>query len=232
MSSLTASFLMALRPQMIKSYAEESYLYLNKIFNLSNKVIYYGLLIVSLPLIFEMNTVLFFWLNKTDFQTVLFSRLILIYSLIMSLNNPISIIIQAIGRVKEYHIPVESITFLSVPITYLLFKSGFPAYSTYLVMISAAVVSHFIRLICLKKFYKPFTYSEYLKSFIIPAFFITLLSSFLVFMVSKSNIEVLIRIPTIFFVSLLCVLTLVLIFGLSKTEKDDIKKIFGYFKEK
>ena len=232
MSSLTASFLMALRPQMIKSYAEESYLYLNKIFNLSNKVIYYGLLIVSLPLIFEMNTVLFFWLNKTDSQTVLFSRLILIYTLIMSLNNPISIIIQAIGRVKEYHIPVESITLLSLPITYLLFKLGFPAYSTYVVMISAAVVSHFIRLICLKKFYKPFTYSEYLKSFIMPAFFITLLSSFFVFMVSKSNIEVLIRIPTIFFVSLLCVLTFVLIFGLSKNEKDDMKKIFGYFKEK
>lgn len=50
LSSLTASFLMALRPQMIKSYAEGSYLYLDKIFNLSNKVIYYALLIVSLPL--------------------------------------------------------------------------------------------------------------------------------------------------------------------------------------
>jgi O-antigen/teichoic acid export membrane protein len=232
LSSLTASFLMALRPQMIKSYAEESYLYLNKIFNLSNKVIYYGLLIVSLPLIFEMNAVLFFWLNKTDSQTVLFSRLILIYTLIMSLNNPISIIIQAIGRVKEYHIPVESITLLCVPITYLLFKLGFPAYSTYVVMILAAVVSHFIRLICLKKFYKPFMYSEYLKSFIMPAFFITLLSSFFIFIVSKSNIDVLYRLPTIFFVSLTCVVTLVLMFGLSKTEKDDMKKIIAYFKRK
>src|SRR6218665_71687 len=80
LSSLTASFLMALRPQMIKSYAEGSYLYLNKIFNLSNKLIYYGLLIVSLPLIFEMNAILMIWLGKTDYQTILFSRLILIYT--------------------------------------------------------------------------------------------------------------------------------------------------------
>lgn len=232
LSSLTASFLMALRPQMIKSYAEESYLYLNKIFNLSNKVIYYGLLIVSLPLIFEMNTVLFFWLNKTDSETILFSRLILIYTLIMSLNNPISIIIQAIGRVKEYHLPVETITLLCVPVTYVLFKFGFPAYSTYLVMILAAIVSHFIRLICLKKFYKHFEYSEYLKSFVMPAFFITLISSFFIFLVSRSNIVPIYRIPLIFFLSLICVLTLVLLFGLSNNEKEDIKKIFIYLKGK
>lgn len=232
LSSLTASFLMALRPQMIKSYAEESYLYLNKIFNLSNKVIYYGLLIVTLPLIFEMNTVLFFWLNKTDPQTVLFSRLILVYTLIMSLNNPISIIIQAIGCVKEYHIPVETFTLLCVPVTYLLFKIGFPAYSTYIVMIIAAVASHFVRLICLKKYYKPFQYSEYLRSFILPAIVITFFSSFFIFLISKSNMDTMLRIPTIFFLSVICVLTFVLMIGLSKTEKDDIKKLIAYFKGK
>jgi len=232
LTSLTASFLMALRPQMIKSYAEESYLYLNKIFNLSNKVIYYGLLIVCLPLFFEMTTVLNFWLNVKDPQTVLFSRLILIYTLIMSLNNPISIIIQAIGRVKEYHVPVESITLLCVPITYVLFKLGFPAYSTYVVMILAAVVSHFIRLACLKKFYKSFEYSEYVKSFIIPASFITVASSVLIFFVSKSGLNTLYRMPIVFFVSVACIFTLALVFGLSKTEKQDVKKIWIYFKSK
>jgi O-antigen/teichoic acid export membrane protein len=232
MSSLTASFLMALRPQMIKSYAEESYLYLDKIFNLSNKVIYYGLLIVSLPLFFEMNSVLFFWLNNTDFQTVLFSRLILIYTLIMSLNNPISIIIQAIGRVKEYHILVEIFTLLCVPVTYLLFKLGFPAYSTYIVMIIAAVASHCIRLICLKKFYFHFKYSEYFKSFLLPALFITLLSSFFIFFLSRSNINGLVRIPANFALSLVCVVSLVLMFGLSRTEKEDMKRLLIYFKRK
>ncbi|WP_026727844.1 lipopolysaccharide biosynthesis protein [Flavobacterium denitrificans] len=232
LSSLTASFLMALRPQMIKSYAEESYLYLNKIFNLSNKVIYYGLLIVSLPLIFEMNTVLMFWLTKADPETVVFSRLILIYTLIMSLNNPISIIIQAIGRVKEYHIPVETITLLCVPVTYILFKLGFPAYSTYIVMILAAIFSHFIRLICLKKFYKAFEYSQYIKSFIIPALIITLLSSLLIFIISKSSITSFVRLPVIFCVSALSVGSLVLMFGLSKSEKEDIIKFSIYFKKK
>ena len=40
-SSFSNSFLMAIRTPMIKSYAEESYVYLNKIFNMSNKFIYW-----------------------------------------------------------------------------------------------------------------------------------------------------------------------------------------------
>lgn len=232
LSSLTASFLMALRPQMIKSYAEGSYLYLDKIFNLSNKVIYYGLLIVSLPLFFEMNFVLLFWLNETDYQTVLFSRFILIYTLIMSLNNPISIIIQAIGRVKEYHVSVEIFTLLCVPVTYILFKQGFPAYSTYIVMIIAAIASHCIRLICLKKYYKNFKYSEYFKSFLLPALSVTLVSSFFIFLLSRSSVDVFFRIPLAFGLSLVSVLSLVLIFGLSTSEKLDIKKLFIHLRIK
>lgn len=232
LSSLTASFLMALRPQMIKSYAEGSYLYLNKIFNLSNKVIYYGLLIVSLPLIFEMNAILMIWLGKTDYQTIMFSRLILIYTLIMALNNPISIVIQAIGKVKEYHIPVETITLLCVPITYVLFKLNFPAYSTYIVMIGAAILSHFVRLVCLKKFYDHFDYLEYIKSFLIPAIFITLFSSFFVYVISKSDLNTFVRLLIVFLVSLTSILLLVLIFGLSRNEKEDVRKIVSYFKKK
>jgi O-antigen/teichoic acid export membrane protein len=230
LSSLTASFLMALRSQMIKSYAEGSFLYLDKIFNLSNKAIYYGLLIVSLPLFFEMNSVLHFWLNQSDYQTVLFSRLILIYTLIMSLNNPISIIIHAVGRVKEYHVSVEIFTLLCVPVTYILFKLGFPAYSTYIVMIIAAAASHFIRLICLKKYYINFKYSEYLKSFLIPALFITLFSSFLVYLLSRSSINVFFRIPGTLILSLVSVISLVLIFGLSKAEKVNMKNLLIYFR--
>jgi len=232
LSSLTASFLMALRPQMIKSYAEGSYLYLNKIFNLSNKLIYYGLLIVSLPLIFEMNAILMIWLGKTDYQTILFSRLILIYTLIMALNNPISIVIQAIGKVKEYHIPVETITLLCVPITYVLFKLNFPAYSTYIVMIGAAILSHCVRLICLKKFYNHFDYLEYIKSFLIPAVFITLFSSFFIYIISKSDLNTFFRLLIVFFTSLTSILALVLMFGLSRNEKDDVRKIVSYFKKK
>lgn len=230
--SFCGSFLMAIRPQMIKSFADGSFAYLNKIFYLSNKVIYYGLLMLCLPLIFEMNTILSFWLKTTDPQTVLFSRLILVYALLMSLNNPISIIIQAVGRVKEYHIPVETFTLLCVPATYLLFKLGYPAYSTYIVLIVATVMAHIVRLICLKRYYKPFSYSEYIKSFVLPAFTITFFSSLLVFILHRSNMNSSLRVLAVVFLSVISVAFFTLIMGLSKEEKEGMKKLIDNLKRK
>jgi O-antigen/teichoic acid export membrane protein len=232
LSSLTASFLMALRPQMIMAYAEHSYTYLNKLFSLSNKFIYYGLLVVVLPLFFEMKSILYFWLNTTDAETILFSRLILVYTLLMSLNNPISIIIQAIGRVKEYHIPVEAFTLSCVPITYFLYRHGFPAYSTYFVMIIVTVASHIIRLVCLKKYYKPYSHSEYLKSFILPAVVITILSSLILYIFSMVNMIDWIRIPFYFIITGLVIFSMVFIFGLSNEEKKDVRNLILILKSK
>jgi len=232
LSSFTGSFLMAIRTPMIKSYAEGSYSYLNKLFNISNKLIYYCLLMVCIPLMIEMENILFLWLKTTDPNTVLFSRLILVYAIIMSLNNPISIIIQATGHIKEYHIPVEIFTLLCVPATYLLFKLGYPAFTTYIVMIIASVASHIVRLICLKKFYKPFSFLEYIKSFLLPAFIITLFSSFIVFQVHKSIMGTFIRVTAVGFTSFLIVTLFVMLIGLSKSEKDIIKQLIASIKRK
>ncbi len=231
-SSFTGSFLMAIRTPMIKSYAEGSYLYLNKLFSISNKLIYYCLLMVCIPLMVEMENILFFWLKTTDTNTVLFSRLILVYALIMSLNNPISIIIQATGHIREYHIPVEIFTLLCVPATYLLFKLGYPAYTTYIVMIIASIASHIVRLICLKKFYKPFSFHEYISSFLLPTFFITLISSFFVFQVHKSITDTFLRVTAVGFTSILIVTLFVMLIGLSKSEKDIIKQLVASIKRK
>jgi len=231
-NSFIGSFLMAIRTPMIKSYADESYSYLNKLFNISNKLIYYCLLMVFIPLMIEMENVLGFWLNTANPNTVLFSRLILVYAIIMALNNPISIIIQATGHIKEYHVPVEVFTLLCVPATYLLFKLGYPAYTTYIVMIIASIASHIVRLICLKKFYKPFCFHEYIKSFLLPAFVITFFSSFFVFLIHKSITDTLFRVTAVGFISFLTVTLFVMLIGLSKSEKDIIKQLIASIKRK
>jgi hypothetical protein len=180
----------------------------------------------------EMENILWFWLKTADPNTVLFSRLILVYAIIMALNNPISIIIQATGHIKEYHIPVEIFTLLCVPATYILYKLGYPAYTTYTVMIIAAIASHIVRLICLKKFYKPFNFPEYLKSFLLPAFVITLFSSSIVFLIHKSIADTLIRVTAVGFISFLIVTLFVMLIGLSKSEKDIIKQLIASVKRK
>lgn len=222
-TSLTASFLMALRPPMIKSYAEGSYSLLDNMFYLSNKIIYYSLLIICLPVFFEMHTVLSFWLNVDDDQVVLFSRLMLIYAVIMALNNPISIIIQAVGRVKEYHIAVEFFMLLVVPVTYLFFEMDFPAYSTYVVLIGASFLAHLIRLAALKKFYTSYTHSVYLKSFVMPAFLITVLTGIAVYFLSKVLSGSIFYFVLLVMITMLVVLVLVYLLNINAEEKKVFK---------
>ncbi len=223
LNSFCSSILMPLRPPMIKAYAENDYVYLNKIFNLSNKFIYYILLMLCIPLMFEMDTVLKLWLKITDSQAILFSRIMLIYILIMALNNPISIIIQATGHVKEYHTMVEIFTLLCAPVTYVFFKLGYPAYTTFVLMVIAAVLSHIVRLILIKKYYPPFSNRVYLISFMIPAFIITSLTSIICFLIHKNIFNDLLRICLVIITSILSISLFALFIGLSKNEKDVLK---------
>lgn len=225
LNSFCSNILIPLRPPMIKAYAEKDYEYLNKIFNLSNKFIYYILLMLCIPLMFEMDTILKLWLNIEDTQAILFSRIILIYMLIMSLNNPISIIIQATGHVKEYHTLVEVFTLLCPFATYIMFVLGYPAYTTFIIMIIAAILSHIVRLIILKRYYKPFSYKLYTISFVIPAIIITIVSILFAYFININVLYTPMRMVLIVLVNSAIIILLALTIGLSSMEKNILNNL-------
>lgn len=227
-NSFCSSFLMAIRPPMIKSYAEEDYSYLNKLFNFSNKMIFYCLLMFSVPMFLEMDSVLHVWLKSDNVQTILFSRLILVYTFIMALNNPISFIMQASGKVKEYFVPVETFTLLCMPATWLLFKVGCPAQATFYAMIVAAMLSHVMRLICLHKYYEHYKVSDYLLVFLIPGLVIgavVVLLSWLTHGALADNS--LLRFFAVLAVSIVSTTGLCLLFGLNKDERATLKQLIA-----
>lgn len=208
-SSFTSSFITAIRPPLIKAYAEKKYDYLNNLFNYSNKFIYYMTLVIALPISFEMEPILKLWLGSCSWDSILFSRLIIIYVLIATLNNPISIIIQATGKIRQYYIPVECFTLLCPILTYVLFALGYPAQYTFYAMIFTIFMAHIVRIICLKRFFPSFNFKEYIKGFIIPALILTtLLLAGLIFVYKTFNLlpiefsllSIAISIPIIFFV--------------------------------
>lgn len=229
-TSLSSSFILAVRPKMIKAYGEKSFDLLNQYFSLSNKILYYSLLGLFLPIYFEMEAVILFWLGKTSTDIILLSKLILVYSLIMTLNNPISIIIQATGNVKNYNIAVEFVTLLILPLSFIIFKLGGDAYLSYLIMIFCAFLAHCVRLHYLKKNYSPFSLYLYVKSFVLPALIVTVLSSLVVFFFSNFHLSFLFKMPLLMFASVLSVLLFVYTFNLNNSEKDEMKYSWLKFK--
>jgi len=176
---------------MIKAYAEENFNYLNKLFSVGNKLILYALLAIGTPIILEMPNILNWWLNITDDYFILFARLIIIYIVCLSMNNPITTIIQATGKVKEYHLKVESMTLLCLPISWIFFTQHLPSYFALISMIGVSALAHIIRLFCLRKYYHRFSISSYVTTLIIPGLIILALgvgSSYLLQQNIDSNI--------------------------------------------
>ena len=104
------------------------------------------------------------------------------------MHHPITIVMQASGHIKEYHLPVESITLMCFPLTWLFFHCNLPAYSVFPSMTAVCLVAHLVRLYCLKRFYDVFSIREYLLSFVLPAISILFVNSVIALVIS-SNIE-------------------------------------------
>lgn len=168
-NALCNSMVLAVRPSMIKAYSNGSNDYLYKTFKLCNKFLLYILLVVSLPMVFNMETILQVWLHEATRETVLFAQLTIIYIIILAMNNPITIIIQASGNIKKYFVSVESISILCVPIAYVAFLLGCTSLWIFYSMIGICIIAHIVRLFCLKKEFPLFKYKDYILGLCLPA---------------------------------------------------------------
>jgi tetrahydromethanopterin S-methyltransferase subunit C len=143
----------------------------------------------------------------------------------MALNNPISVVIQATGHVREYHLLVEPFTLLCVPATYVLFRLGYPAYTTYLAMIAAALLSHAARLWCLKRFYPSFDLAAYGTAFVLPSVAVVALVCGALAFVHVAVALVPLRLLLQGLVSFAMTAVLVLLFGVSRDERAALRSV-------
>lgn len=174
-SSLCNSVVLAFRPAMIRSYAGDDLDFTNRLFYFANKFLAFILLAISIPLIFEMDTILDLWLKDVNSESLLFARLIIVYTILLSLHHPITIVMYAMGKVKAYHLTAESITLLCLPFSYVFFKFGMPSWLALASMIGVILAAHVSRLICLHHSYSSFSYRRYLFSFVCPLLLLTLI---------------------------------------------------------
>lgn len=169
--TLANCVVLAIRSPMTIAYAKKRNDYLGTLFYGGTKILFFLLLSVSIPIFWEMDIIIRWWLgNDIAEGTILFSRLSIVSIVLLALSNPITIIIYAIGEVKKYHIMVESVTLLCLPIAWFVFNLGFPAYNIFVVMIMVIIVAHIVRVVFLKNVYADFSIRQYMVSLCLPAF--------------------------------------------------------------
>ena len=184
----------------------------------------YLLLVVAIPLVLEMRTIFGWWLGDVSEDTIVYSRLIILYMVFMSMHNPVTTIVQATGRVKLYCLCVESVILCSLPATWLAFRLGAPSEACVVIMILSCLLAHIVRLFILHKLYPQFRFTPYLCGVVLPGGLSAMITALVVFgvhyIMTPSALKVFITFAAAAFVMLFSVYA----FGVSKEERQMIRK--------
>lgn len=151
-SQLGNNVFVAVRPQMMMSYAQANYGETRRLFWLSTIVVLTLLTLVALPVAIWMPQILTLWLGEVDVLTIALSRWMLLFAVIMSLSVPITTILEAAGKVKEYHLPVELSILLSVPVSWILLANGASVMVVAYALTGGVTLAHIVRLMVMKKY--------------------------------------------------------------------------------
>lgn len=144
------NFMMALNPQITKSYASGNKEYMFALLHQGARLSFYMLLFLSLPILINTEYILLLWLKTVPQFTIIFVQLTLILAMVESISNPLVTALLATGKIKNYQIIVGGLNLLNFPISYIALKIGFSPYSTMYIALTISVLCLLLRLLFLK----------------------------------------------------------------------------------
>ena len=223
-NQLVTGFQTAINPQITKSYASGNLAYMHSLIFRSCKFSYYLILLISLPIIIETDTILKIWLGNYPDYTVVFIRIILFVNLIHSIANPLITAVKATGNVKTYEIIVNGLMLTILPISYISLRLGYPPYSVFLVHLIIEILVQNVRVLIVGKELN-FSFWKFFCDIQIRIVFITILASILpLYLHHISNGTIIVSIA-ICIISVVCGAVVIVIFGLNKNERNAILRL-------
>jgi len=213
LNQFLSSFTQAYNPQIIKSYASGDRDYFIKLIFTSSKVSYFLLLLVSVPLILNIDFILVLWLKNPPKETSSFIKFVIAYSLVDAYSAPLWTGVHATGNLKTHQILMSSIKILNIPLAYIMLKMGLQAWTILALKAGLNIVCSIVRPCYVKKLYglplKNYMIHVfgvvYLTTIIVlplPTYLATTISSSWARLITTSLAYFLIFFPTVFFIGL------------------------------
>lgn len=225
MNVLSSTLLRAINPQIMKSEGANDRQRMLRLSMMASKFGFFLISIIAIPFIFEMKSILIFWLKNVPEYAVIFCSLILVSTMINQLTIGLQSAIQATGKIKVYQAIVGGTLLLNLPIAYLLLSKGFPAYSVIISYAFIEAIACGLRLHFLKK-QAGLSISSYFDRVFLRELFPLLLSIGICYGISNY-----INLPYRFLLTIsssaILYLLAIYIFGLCNDEKKIINKIFS-----
>lgn len=224
-----ANFSQAFRPQIIKSWASKDYDYFYRLVFLTSKVSYLLLLMLTIPLICNLDFALNLWLGEYPATAPIFIETIILYYLIDALQEPLVTSVHATGNLRFHQIMIATIVFLVIPISYFMLQSGSSGSSVLVLNAFSNLVCAVGRTVYMRSLIK-LDIMKYLKEVILPVITISILSIPLPLYISYQMDASWNRLLLTTVISLIITLMLSYVVGLSRNEKRQVHKLLSFKK--
>lgn len=222
-SSLVWNFQGASIPQIVKLYAKgerESYI---KLVNSSSKVSFFIFYLMVVPICFEMHMLLHIWLGQTTEYMILFSILVLLNVLTAAFGGTLVFLIQATGKIRNFQLFSTISNLIVFPLTYLLYKIGYSAYISYILIFVSRILIDLYTFHLARKLVD-YPMQSYYTKVILPEMVVSVAGIIVPFFLYVSIDEGIVRLILTFTISILLNTIFILYLGFNRNER---KWIFG-----
>lgn len=230
-SQFFSNFYTAFRPQITKYYAQKDLNNMFRLVTLSSRYSYYLIFLITMPLLLETPQIISLWLGQSPDYSVVFTRLIILISVVDAMAHPLMTVVQAVGKLKLYQSVLAPLLLLNVPLSYFALRYGCPPDTVFLISLSISIVCLFLR-ICLVNYLVSFPVWNYISGVYVRCALVTIFASiipsFCHYFFDKNIITLLLKVVICLFSTMLTVY----FFGLDRDEKNMLLNYVGKYKKK
>ena len=217
------NFMMALNPQITKSYASGDREYMMTLIYQGARLSFYILMILSLPVIINVDYILGLWLKTVPEHTSTFIQLVLVFTMSEAISNPLVTAMLATGNIRNYQIVVGGFQLLNLPISYVLLRNGCMPEAVLIVAICISQCCLATRLYMLRGMIG-LSVREYMGKVYFNVLFVTILSAIIPCLLSYYLSETFINFIMICIISIICTLAVIYFVGCNNDERQFINK--------
>ena len=181
----SSNMIFAVKPQIIKTYAEGDYEYMRSLIVNSSQLCLLIQTLLIVPLIMELNFILKIWLGDVPPFTSMFCSLTLLFNLFSQVSLIFATGIHATGKIKRISFINGTLYLLVVPMSYFMFLVGAPSWSAFVVNVVAVFVGMLSNAYTLQLYIKGIKIYEFVRRVLLPFIFIFLLTMLIVWFSQK-----------------------------------------------
>jgi O-antigen/teichoic acid export membrane protein len=219
LTKFVQNFTVAINPQIIKSYASGDFTKMNNLIARGTKFSFFLFYFIVLPILFQTEHLLNIWLVEVPPYVVIFTKLLVIESLIRCFMHTIYTTVNATGDIMLFQIVFSGVLLLNLPVSYLFLKAGSSPIIVFYVLILLELIRIVLMFLIVKVKVPQFLLRDFISTVMIKSVFVAVFSFMPPFIAGKYITEAW---TSFFVVSALCIVSSslgIVLFGMNNHER-------------